>query len=94
MDAAGAERLRWRIEQQQHWQLADAVLDGRQPRVDPDSDDLVSVGDGIRIYSERHTRDGIIHLCKRLEDGIWVHGTLEDRFDRTIVEPRRLAAAV
>jgi hypothetical protein len=96
VDAAGAESLRWRIEQQQHWRLAEAVLDGRQPSMDPDSEDLISVGDGIRIYSERHTRNGTMHLCKRLVDGVWEHGTLQDRVDDVPVdpEPRQLKAAV
>ena len=96
VDAAGAERLRWRIEQQQHWRLAEAVLDGRQPAMDPDGEDLVSVGDGIRIYSERYTPDGQTHLCKRLVNGVWEHGTLEDRFEDVAAEaePRPLRAAV
>jgi hypothetical protein len=80
VDAAGAVRLRWRIEQQQHWRQAEAVTDGRQPAIDPDSDDLQSVGDGIRIYSARFTRDGTLRLCKRLVDGVWEHGTLDEQF--------------
>jgi hypothetical protein len=78
VDAAGAAGLRWRIEQQQHWRQAEAVLDGRQPAIDPDSEDLACVGDGIRIYSERFTADGRLRICKRLVDGVWEHGTLED----------------
>ena len=54
------------------------MLDGRQPAIDPDSDDLDCVGDGIRIYSERFTADGRLRICKRLVDGVWEHGTLED----------------
>jgi hypothetical protein len=80
VDAAGAEKLRWRIEQQQHWCLAPAVQDGRQPSVDPDLNDLEELGDGLRIYSPRVTRDGVVRLCKRLVDGVWEHGTLEERF--------------
>jgi len=81
MDAAGAEKLRWRIEQQQHWQQAQAVLDRRQPSVDPDFNDLVELRDGLRVYSRRTTGDGVVRLCKRLVDGVWEHGTLEERLD-------------
>jgi hypothetical protein len=78
MDAAGAAGLHWRIQQQQHWRQAQAVLDGRQPTTDPDSEDLETVGDGIRIYSARFTAEGRLRICKRLVDGVWEHGTLED----------------
>jgi hypothetical protein len=81
VDAAGAEKLRWRIEQQQHWRQAEAVLDGRQPSVDPDLNDLQTLGDGVRVYSTRHTREGMVCLCKRLVNGVWEHGTLEERYD-------------
>ena len=54
------------------------MLDGRQPAIDPDSEDLDCVGDGIRIYSERFTAEGRLRICKRLVDGVWEHGTLED----------------
>jgi hypothetical protein len=81
VDAAGAENLRWRIEQQQHWRQAPAVLDGRLPSVDPDLNDLVDFGDGVRLYSSRMTRDGIVRLCKRLVDGVWEHGTVDEQFD-------------
>jgi hypothetical protein len=81
VDAAGAESLRLRIEQQQHWRQAEAVLDGRQPTVDPDMDDLVSLGDGIRVYSERFTSEGPMRLCKRLVSGLWEHGTTTEGFD-------------
>jgi hypothetical protein len=78
VDAAGAVELRWRIEQQQHWRQAEAVRDGRQPAMDPDSEDLEGVGDGIRIYSVRFTGEGRLRICKRLVDGVWEHGTLDD----------------
>ena len=81
MDAAGAAKLRWRIEQQQHWRQAQAVLDGRQPSVDPHMEELVSVGDGIRIYEERHPSAGKLRLCKRLVDGVWENGTLDDEVE-------------
>ena len=81
MDAAGAAKLRWRIEQQQHWRQAPAVQEGRQPSVDPDMEDLVAVGDGLRVYTERRTSEGVLRLCKRLVDGVWENGTLEASFD-------------
>ncbi len=78
MDAAGARELRWRIEQQQHWRQAEAVVDGRQPSVDPDMNELVSLGDGLRMYSERFTSEGRFRLCKRLVGGLWEPGTIAD----------------
>jgi hypothetical protein len=81
MDAAGAQKLRWRIEQQENWRLAQAVIDGRQPNIDPDLNDLTDFGDRLRVYSTRVTGDGVIHLCKRLVDGVWEHGTIESAFD-------------
>jgi hypothetical protein len=94
VDAAGAAKLRWRIEQQQHWRQAPAVLDGRQPSVDPDMDDLVSVGDAIRIYAERYTSDGHMRLCKRLVDGVWEHGPLDPAFDDAGLHERELSEQV
>jgi hypothetical protein len=78
VDAAGARELRWRIEQQQHWRQAEAVVDGRQPTVDPDMNELVSLGDGLRMYSERFTSEGRLRLCKRLVNGLWEPGTIAD----------------
>jgi hypothetical protein len=67
MDARGAEHLRRRIEQHQHWRQAQAVRDGLQPAMDPDADELVELRDKIRIYRDRHT--------KRLVNGWWhAHG--------------------
>ena len=91
MDAAGAAKLRWRIEQQQHWRQAQAVLDGRQPSVDPDMEALVSVGDGIRIYAERNTSEGPLRMCKRLVDGVW---WLAYRMRRPLGEGRGFANVV
>jgi hypothetical protein len=87
VDAAGAAKLQWRIEQQQHWRQAKAVADGRQPAIDPDSDDLASLGDGIRIYSERHTNQGRLYLCKRLVDGVWEHGTFDPAEEHVVLVP-------
>jgi hypothetical protein len=94
VDAAGAAKLRWRIEQQQHWRQAEAVLDGRQPSVDPDMEELVSVGDGIRIYAERDTSDGRLRLCKRLIEGVWEHGTLDPAFDDAGTHAREISEQV
>ena len=70
--------LAWRIEQHGHWKQAQSVLDGRQPASDPDRADLVSVGDGIRIYSLSYTHNGTGRLCKRLVNGVWEHGMVEE----------------
>ena len=70
MDARGAEHLRIRIEQQQHWRQAQAVLDGLQPAVDPDAVDLVELRDEVRIYRGRH--------AKQLVDGWW-HALVVER---------------
>jgi hypothetical protein len=85
VDAAGAECLRKRIEQHQHWRQAQAVIDGRQPSIDPDLDQLETVDDGIRLYAERETRVGKVRPCKRLVDGFWQYGTIEQRHESDIV---------
>jgi hypothetical protein len=85
VDAAGAASLRWRIEQQQHWRQAQAVLDGRQPSVDPDMEQLVSVAEGIRIYSEPRTSEGHLRTCKRLVEGVWQHGQLDAELELAAV---------
>jgi len=72
MDAKSAEVLRRRLEQQAHWRQADAVVDGRQPATDPDAEQLVELGDGLRIYeSRRRTHEGYGRICKRLVNGLW-----------------------
>jgi len=80
MDATGAQRLRTRLEDQEHWRRAEAVTRGQLPRVDPDATDLEEIGDGIRLYGtrEEHRRlvDGVPslvveRLTKRLVDGSW-----------------------
>ena len=53
------------------------MLDGRQPSVDPDMEQLVSVAEGIRIYGEPRTSEGHLRTCKRLVDGVWQHGQLD-----------------
>ena len=86
MDAAGAESLRWSIEQQQHWCQAEAVRDGRQAHTDPDLEQLESIDGDVRLYFSRVTRDGIQRLCKRLVDGFWEHGLLDEHLADAPVE--------
>src|SRR4051794_21889632 len=72
VDASGAKILKRRLEQQEHWQQADAVREGRQLPVDPDSDALEELGDGIRVYSVQHSAaEEVGRICKRLIDGRW-----------------------
>ena len=66
MDVSGAEALRLRIEQQQHWRQAAAVRDGRQPGVDPDSPTLRELRGGERVY-----QDEVGGFVKRLVGGFW-----------------------
>ena len=76
MDAAGAESLRKRLEQQQNWRQAQAVRDGRQPPVDPDLESFEELRDGVRLYSPRY--DASAHrVCKRLVDGMWIAEMVE-----------------
>lgn len=79
MDAAGAETLRLRLEQQRHWSQAEAVRDGRQPRVDPDIDELEELSDGIRRYSVRRAGAGARRMCKRLVDGMWQYELIDEQ---------------
>ena len=92
MDAAGAASLRRRLEEQEHWRQADAVRDGRQPRVDPDKDELVSLGDGIRVYSLLRTRGPARRWCKRLVEGLWEYGVV-DAQDETPADSENLTHA-
>jgi hypothetical protein len=57
------------------------VLDGRQPSIDPDLADLTEFGEGLRLYSSRPTSGGAARLCKRLVDGIWEIGVIEEHLD-------------
>jgi hypothetical protein len=73
MDPAGAAALQARLEQQQHWQLAAAVREGRQPRADPDVQALLAFHGDERSYRS----DG--PFVKRLVDGAWARfDDLED----------------
>ena len=79
MDAAGAELVRQRIEEQAHWRQAEAVREGRQPASDPDRASLEEMGTDVRIYGiqRRHEFcDGVHTLMtyrsvKRLVRGAW-----------------------
>jgi hypothetical protein len=57
MDAAGAEELRKRLEEQAHWAQAPAVQDGRQPPTDRDADELEAMADGIRYYGRETAQE-------------------------------------
>jgi hypothetical protein len=78
VDVAGAECLTWSIEQQQNWRQAAAVLDGRQPPTDPDLEQLEMINNEIRLYAVRVTRGRTFRICKRLVEGVWEHGMLEE----------------
>lgn len=39
------------------------------------------VGQGLRVYAERRTSEGVLRMCKRLVDGVWENGTLEPTVD-------------
>ena len=86
MDAAGAEELRKRLEEQAHWAQAEAVKDGRQPASDPDAAELEEIRDGIRYYGldqQRTTIDGrtavvTVRMVKQLVDGEWQRSAIEE----------------
>ena len=69
MDIVAARSLQTRLEQQKHWQQADAVREGRQLPVDPDGDQLEALGEGVRFYSGQQAAKE--RVCKRLVDGRW-----------------------
>jgi hypothetical protein len=80
MDASGAQQLRGWLEQQAHWQKAEAVQRGDQPPTDPDAWELEDIGDGLRLYNVREEQRRIVdgrqaavvqRLTKRLVDGEW-----------------------
>lgn len=79
MDIAGAEVLRQRLAQQEHWRQARAVRIGSQPSIDPDGHALESFRSGVRYYrlqqrEELHEgRSEIVtrRLSKHLIEGVW-----------------------
>jgi hypothetical protein len=78
VDAAGAEQLRLRIEQQAHWRQARSVLDGRQPAIDPDGSDLERLDSELRVYVSRVARGQVVRQHKRLIGGVWISETVTE----------------
>jgi hypothetical protein len=79
MDIEGARILSERIAQQQHWEQADAVQQGRAPAIDPDAHRLTQIRGVLRIY-DAETRVTNVNgrrslvtriYCKRLVEGEW-----------------------
>lgn len=75
MDTNGARHLAIRIAQQEHWERAPAVREGRQPASDPDRERLEALGEGCRIYAT-HVTDGenvttVERFLKTLVDDSW-----------------------
>jgi hypothetical protein len=89
---AGASELEWRIACQSHWRQAAAVQEGRQSARDPDDDQVVELGEGVRLYRpeavERSSngRSWIVHQqrCKHLIDGWWQLTTVDLAADAPI----------
>ena len=84
MDTNGARHLAVRIAQQKHWELAEAVRDGRQPTSDPDGEQLEALGDGCRIYATEVTigangRRTVQRFLKTLVDGSWEVAIVDER---------------
>jgi hypothetical protein len=87
VDRSGAEVLRRRIEEQEHWSQATAVQAGRQARADPDREELQELGSGVRLYGfeQRHeVADGYRTLvrwrvCKRLRQGYWERDLIREQ---------------
>ena len=77
MDASGARSLSQRIAQHEQWCAAEAVRNGRQAAADPDQNELVAIGDGIRIYGADFAGAGE-RMCKRLLDGYWLPGVIAE----------------
>jgi hypothetical protein len=87
MDTNGARHLAVRIAQQEHWELAQAVQDGRQPATDPDREHLEALGDGCRVYAT-HAANGmngptVERFLKTLVDGSWELAALDERREAT-----------
>lgn len=86
MDPSGAAELKRRIEQQEHWQQAPSVREGRQPRVDPDHAALSGLGHGVRLYGTEQQHEVVdgrrslvtLRVCKRLVHGWWEHDLIRE----------------
>jgi hypothetical protein len=90
MDAAGAELIRQRIEQHEHWQLADAVRNGSQPATDPDRDHLEELRDDRRLYGLQQRHEVVsgtralttYRVQKRLVGGMWERELVVENVER------------
>jgi hypothetical protein len=87
--------LRRRLEQQAHWEQADAVREGRQLPIDPDGGDLEELGDGYRLYRVNRVGTEPRRVCKRLVDGRWqrVEVDVPGEHDEGELHPTRAANA-
>jgi hypothetical protein len=89
MDTNGARHLAVRIAQQQHWELAQAVRDGRQPSSDPDGEELEALGDGLRLYAAEVTdsangRRAVQRFLKTIVDGSWELAAIDERSEASL----------
>jgi hypothetical protein len=79
VERTGTEPLGFRIAQQENWAQAEAVGEGRQPRIDPDGHELEAFTDGLRIYRTHEVggrmdgRPAIVsqRLVKRVANRVW-----------------------
>lgn len=87
MDRSGADELRRRIEEQEHWNQAAAVQAGRQARVDPDREELQELGSGVRLYGFEQMHEVVDgyralvtwRVCKRLREGYWERDLIREQ---------------
>ena len=73
-----------RQRQREHWEQAQAVRDGRQPRIDPDGTELDQIGENLRVY-RLHEIEGVIDhhpalIYQRLVKQLAASGTWESEF--------------
>ncbi len=87
MDANGARALRSRIEQLEHWRLADAVRKGLQPANDPDAADLETISDGVRVYRAQRALGVTAARPQRL-----VKRLVKERWEASLVDAEDTAA--
>jgi hypothetical protein len=87
VDRSGADVLRRRIEEQEHWSQATAVQAGRQARSDPDREELSELGSGVRLYGYERRHEVVDgnralvtwRVCKRLHRGYWEHDLIREQ---------------
>ncbi len=90
VDRSGADVLRKRLEEQEHWEQAPAVRAGHQDRSDPDREELRELGSGIRLYgyeqlhevADGHRALVTWRVCKRLHHGYWERDLIREHEDR------------